>query len=219
MAQEIKTDPFSPSATDPVSAQSPGRMSYEEFLAWADEGAHVEWVDGEVVFMSPVSTEHQLLAAFLAALLQFFVEANKLGLVLTAPFQMKLAVRPSGREPDVIFIARERRADLKKAYLDGPADLAIEVISPDSRARDRGDKYYEYEQAGVREYWLLDPIRKQAEFYRLGSDGLYSVVAIGEDAIFCSVVLEGLWLKVDWLWQEPLPPLMFVLKEWGLVRE
>ncbi len=219
MAQEIKTDPFSPSATDPVSAQSPGRMSYEEFLAWADEGAHVEWVDGEVVFMSPVSTEHQLLAAFLAALLQFFVEANKLGLVLTAPFQMKLAVRPSGREPDVIFIARERRADLKQAYLDGPADLAIEVISPDSRARDRGDKYYEYEQAGVREYWLLDPIRKQAEFYRLGSDGLYSVVAIGEDAIFCSVVLEGLWLKVDWLWQEPLPPLMFVLKEWGLVRE
>ena len=219
MAQEIKTDPFSPSATNPISTQSPGKMSYEEFLAWAEEGTHVEWVDGEVVFMSPVSAEHQLLAAFLAALLQHFSEANNLGLVLTAPFQMKLSVRPSGREPDVIFIARERRADLKKAYLDGPADLAIEVISPDSRARDRGDKYYEYEQAGVREYWLLDPIRNQAEFYRLGSEGVYGVVAIGEDGIFRSAVLEGLWLKVDWLWQEPLPPLMSVLKEWGLVKE
>ena len=194
-------------------------MSYEEFLAWADEGSHVEWVDGEVVFMSPVSKEHQLLAAFLAALLQFFVEANKLGLVLTAPFQMKLALRPSGREPDVIFIARERLGDLKNAYLDGPADVAIEVISPDSRARDRGDKYYEYEQAGVREYWMFDPIRKQAEFYRLGSDGVYSVVAPGGDGIFRSAVLEGLWLKVEWLWQEPLPPLMSVLKDWGLVKE
>ena len=219
MAQEVKTGPFPPSTTNPISGQSPGRMSYEEFLAWAEEGTHVEWVDGEVVFMSPVSKEHQLLAAFLAALLQLFVEANKLGLVLTAPFQMKLAVRPSGREPDVIFIARERMGDLKKVYLDGPADLAIEVISPDSRARDRGDKYYEYEQAGVREYWMFDPIRKQAEFYRLGSDGVYSVVAPGDDGIFRSAVLEGLWLKVEWLWQEPLPPLMSVLKYWGLVKE
>src|ERR1700704_3489994 len=131
MAQEIKSDPFSPSATNPITAQSPGRMSYDEFLAWAEDGTHVEWVDGEVVFMSPVSTEHQLLVAFLTALLQFFVEAKDLGLVLNAPFQMKLALRPSGREPDVIFIARARRRDLKKAYLNGPADLAIEVISPD----------------------------------------------------------------------------------------
>jgi Uma2 family endonuclease len=219
MAQEIKTGPFPPSATNPITTQPPGKMSYEEFLAWTEEGAHVEWVDGEVVFMSPVSTEHQLLAAFLAALLQFFVEANDLGLVLTAPFQMKLEVRPSGREPDVIFIAGERRGDLKRAYLDGAADLAIEVISPESRARDRGEKYYEYEQAGVREYWLVDPTRKQAEFYRLGKDQVYHVVPFDHDGIFRSAVLDGLWLKVAWLWQEPLPTLMSVLKEWGLVKE
>src|SRR2546427_13194883 len=111
MAQEVKTDPFPPSTTNPISGQSPGRMSYDEFLAWAEDGTHVEWVDGEVVFMSPVSTEHQLLAAFLAALLQHFAEAHKLGLVLTATFQMKLSVRPSGREPDVIFSGRERLVD------------------------------------------------------------------------------------------------------------
>ncbi len=194
-------------------------MTYEEFLERSDEDAWAEWVDGEVIHMSPASKKHQLLASFLAALLQLFVEARQLGLVLTAPFQMKLAVRPSGREPDVIFIAREHVDLLKDVYLDGPADLAIEVISPDSRARDRGDKYYEYEQAGVREYWMFDPIRKQAEFYRLGPDGVYALVSIGEDGIFRSVVLEGLWLKVDWLWQEPLPPLMSVLKDWGLVKE
>ena len=169
--------------------------------------------------MSPVSTKHQLLAAFLAALLQHFVEARGLGLILTAPFQMKLSTRPSGREPDIIFIDRARLGILKDNYLDGPADLAIEVISPDSRARDRGDKYYEYEQAGVAEYWLFDPIRKQAEFYRLGTDGFYGVVPVGKDGIFRSAVLEGLWLNVDWLWQEPLPQLMSVLKEWGLVKE
>lgn len=213
MAQELKTD-----LASPVSGSSPlPRMTFDEFLDWCDH-TFAEWVDGEVILMSPVSTKHQDLAAFLAALLRHFSETNDRGLVLTAPFLMKLAVRPSGREPDVIFVARERLADLKNVYLDGPADLVIEVISPESRTRDRRDKYYEYEQAGVREYWLLDPIRNQAEFYRLGSDGVFSVVSIGDDGIFRSAVLEGLWLKVDWLWQEPLPPLMSVLKDWGLVK-
>ena len=212
MVQELKSDPNSPAVT---SSPTP-KMTYEEFLAWYD-GSHAEWVDGEVIFMSPVSTQHQLLVSFLGALIQHWVEARHLGLVLSAPFQMKLSFRPSGREPDVVFIASERLSFLKKNYLDGPADLAIEVISPDSRSRDRGDKYYEYEQAGVREYWLFDPIRKQAEFYRLGSTGIYALVVIGVDGIFRSEVLKDLWLKVDWLWQEPLPPLMSVLKEWGLV--
>ena len=215
MAQELKSNPITPS----VGSTPTPKMTYEEFLEWYEEGTFAEWVDGEVILMSPVSKKHQLLAAFLAALLQHFVEAKHLGLVLTAPFQMKLAIRPSGREPDVIFIARERLPVLKDNYLDGPADLAIEVISPDSRARDRGDKYYEYEQAGVQEYWMFDPIRKQAEFYRLGPDGIYTPVAVDEDGVFRSEVLEGLWLKVDWLWQEPLPPLMSVLKEWGLVKQ
>lgn len=213
MSQELKTQ----TPTQPVTQTSPPRMTYEEFLEWA-EGMRAEWVDGEVILMSPVSFTHQYVAEFLAASLRVFAEENNLGQVLTAPFQMRLRARPSGREPDAIFIARDRLDKLQNAYLDGPADLAIEIISPDSRARDRGDKYYEYEQAGVREYWLIDPARKQAEFYRLGSNGIYSAVTIGDDGIFHSSVLEGLWLKVDWLWQEPLPTLMSVLKEWGLVK-
>jgi Uma2 family endonuclease len=168
--------------------------------------------------MSPVSVAHQDLADFLAALLRLFAEAKGLGRVLTAPFLMKLDIRPSGREPDVVFIAGEHIDRLKRVFLDGPADVAVEVISPDSQTRDRGDKFYEYEKAGVREYWLIDPGRKQAEFYRLGNNGVYSAVPIGGDGIFHSNVIEGLWLKIDWLWQEPLPTLMSVLKEWGLVE-
>ena len=213
MAQELKPQTPTPSVTQ----TPPPRMTYEEFLEWGD-GIRAEWVDGEVIVMSPVSFTHQYVAEFLAASLRFFAEATNLGQVLTAPFQMRLRARPSGREPDVIYIARDRLDKLQNAYLDGPADLAIEIISPDSRARDRGDKYYEYEQAGVREYWLIDPARKQAEFYRLESNGIYSAVAIGNDGIFRSSVIEGLWLKVDWLWQDPLPTLMSVLKEWGLVK-
>lgn len=202
-----------------TSNQTPSslpKMTYEEFLAWAEDGSHVEWVDGEVIAMSPASKRHQRIVNFLAALFQHFVEAKRNGEVLSAPFQMKLSTRPSGREPDVMFISNEKLELLKNAYLDGAADLAVEVVSPESVARDRGDKFQEYEQGGVREYWLIDPLREQADFYLLGDDGLYRPAPI-EDGIFHSRALDGLYLKVEWLWQEPLPTLLSVLKEWKLV--
>jgi len=214
MAQQLKTQ----TPTPPVAPMPPARMTFEEFLEWADEDTFAEWVDGEVIVMSPVSFVHQNLSDFLAALLRHFTEAKELGLILTAPFLMKLDVRPSGREPDIIFIAREHSTLLKNVFLDGPADLAVEVVSPDSQTRDRRDKFHEYQMAGVREYWLIDPSRKQAEFYLLGPDGIYASMPVGEDGIFHSEVLDGFWIKVDWLWQDPLPTLMSVLKEWGLVK-
>jgi Uma2 family endonuclease len=213
MAQEIRTDP--PAAD--ARAAPPGKMTYEEFLAWADEDTWAEWVNGEVIILTPASNRHQLLVGFLMNLFQHFVEAHQLGLVLTAPFQMKIGPELPGREPDILFIARQHLDRLKSTYLDGPADLVVEIISRDSRARDRGEKFYEYEQGGVREYWLLDYLRRQAEFYRLGPDGIYRAVPLGADGIYRSAVLDGLWLKADWLWQEPLPLLLSVLREWGLV--
>jgi len=170
-----------------------------------------------VVILTPAANRHQDLATFLAALLRFFVEARQLGRVLSAPFQMKLGPDLPGREPDILFIACEHLDRLQNAYLDGPADLVVEIISRDSRARDRGEKFYEYEQGGVREYWLLDYLRRQAEFYQLGSDGIYRSMPVDAAGIYRSTVLNGLWLKVDWLWQEPLPLLLNVLREWGLV--
>jgi Uma2 family endonuclease len=192
-------------------------MTYEAFLAWADEDTWAEWVNGEVIVLTPASNKHQDLAGFLTALVRHFAEARQVGVVRFAPFQMKTAPNLPGREPDILFIAREHLERLRDAYLDGPADLVVEIISRDSRARDRGDKFYEYEQGGVQEYWLLDYLRRQAEFYQLGADGIYRQAPLSADGSYHSAVLQGLWLKVEWLWQEPLPPLMSVLREWQLI--
>ena len=203
----------------PASAapEAPRKITYEEFLESADEDISAEWVDGEVIAMAPASMRHQNLVALVTLLLTHFVDRHRAGAVLLAPFQMKTGEDLPGREPDVIFVGQEHLDRLRDTHLIGPADLAVEIISQESRARDRNDKFHEYEQGGVREYWLIDPIREEAEFYRLGEDGIYRPAAIGDDGVFHSVVLEGLWLKVDWLWQEPRPPLASVLKELGLV--
>lgn len=193
------------------------KTTYEEFLASMDEDVRAEWVDGEVIRMSPASQQHQLLASFLTTLLQIFVEVRQLGVVIPAPFQMKTGPGLSGREPDILFVSTERRELLKATFLDGPADLVVEIISPESRARDRGDKFYEYEQGGVGEYWLLDPLRRQAEFYQPDAERIYRPVTPDESGLYRSRVLSELTLKVDWLWQEPLPPLLSILKDWGLI--
>jgi len=187
-------------------------MSFEEFLKL--EG-HYEYVNGEPVEMSPVSDEHNLLTSFLIRLLGAFADATERGQVYHEPFAMKCGPGPSWRSPDVVFVLSERADRVRPTHLDGPADLVIEVISNDSRARDRGEKFYEYEQAGVREYWIVDPERKRAEFNVLSPEGFYDPAPVGQDGVYRSSVIEGLWIRVDWLWSRP--SIIAVLREWGLI--
>jgi Uma2 family endonuclease len=193
----------------------PPRMTYQRFLE-QETDRHVEWVDGRVVELSPITVAHDDLTTFFVRILGEWVERQQVGQLRKEPFQMKTGPKLPGRSPDVMFISKRSAQRLKDTYLDGPADLVIEVISKGSRSVDRGAKYFEYETGGVKEYWLIDPDRRQAEFYRLGRDRVYHLVPIGDDDLFHSQVLKGLWLKVGWLWQKPLPTVASVLKTWKL---
>lgn len=194
----------------------PPHMTYEEFLEWAEDDTFVEWVDGKVEFMRPVSLPHTDIGVFLSRLLAEYAELHGGGRVLTAPFQMKLSNVKRGREPDLMFVAKSEVARLTHTYLDGPATLAVEIISPESRRRDRETKYAEYEQEGVREYWLLDPELKTADFFVLGAQGRYEAHAPTAEGIYYSAALPGFWMNVQWLWQDPLPTGRQVRKEWGM---
>lgn len=185
-------------------------MTFDEFLAWADEDTHAEWVEGKVVMPSPASARHQMIQQFLATLLGLYVDAHDLGVVLPAPFLMRLAGR--GREPDLLYVASEHADRIGETYLDGPADLAVEIISPESIARDRGEKFREYRDGGVAEYWLIDPAAQEAEFYQLNAASQYHHVAPDTNGIYASRILPNFWLEVSLLWQTPLPNVLRTLK-------
>lgn len=204
-----------PSSTS--AAEQPLNMSYEEFLDWCDEDTLAEWVDGQVIMASPASEPHQTIVDFLVQVLGIYAIQRKLGRLISAPFQMKLTTTRSGREPDVIFIAQENLGRLKHTYLDGPADLAIEVVSPESRLRDRGEKLAEYEMAGVREYWILDPEQQRTDFFVLSTDGRYERRRADAQGIHRTEVVPGFWLKEEWLWPGPPPNPLAVLRELGVL--
>jgi Uma2 family endonuclease len=141
------------------------RMTYAEYLDWLDEDKHAEWVNGEVIMHSPVSRKHNDIGRFLIAILSAYIESTQCGELFYGPFQMKLSPEGPGRIPDIMFVETANLSRVQENLLDGPADLIVEIISPESRTRDRGEKFYEYEQGSVREYWTIDPNRQQAEFY------------------------------------------------------
>ena len=193
--------------TQPVSAVTPRLpdepISYEDFLAWALRAdVAAEWVDGRIVLMSPVSNEHQEIVVFLLTLMNVFVQRHDAGRVFVERMQMRTAPGLPGREPDLLFVAAERDEIIRRTFVDGHADIAIEVLSDESRARDRGEKYYEYEQGGVREYWLIDPDRQVAEFSVL-EGGRYRTALAGRNGVFRSSVLAGFWIDLEWLWDRP----------------
>lgn len=202
-------------ATPIVSAAA---MTYEEFLR-EYAGQYAEYVDGEIIRDMSVTKTHSKLTHFLSNILQFYVEAQKSGQIYGEPYQMKMIFEDEtkGREPDIFFVAEENFDRVKEQYFEGAADLVIEVISPESIVRDTQDKFEEYEKAGVKEYWIIDPNRRTANFYGYDESGKYKMLPLSSNGKFESRIIEGLWIKTDWLWQEKLPDLMDVLKDWKLV--
>ena len=98
---------------------------------------------------------HQRLVAFLYRSLMGFIEERGLGVVMFAPLRIQLW---SGkyREPDLVFMATEHADRLGEQYWRG-ADLVMEIVSPDDPQRDTVTKRREYAQAGIPEYWIVDP--------------------------------------------------------------
>lgn len=182
-------------------------MSYEAYLALPDDGRIVEWVDGEIIRHMPTTPGHQKIVAFIVSLLRAYVYWLELGEILLAPVEVKLWPGGPSREPDVLFISQEKLGQLNDKRFEGAPDLVVEVVSPGSTTIDRVDKFREYEQAGVAEYWIIDPRphQQQADFYVRDADNRFAPAPLDAEGVYTSVVIPGLRLTTAWLWQSQLP--------------
>jgi len=177
-------------------------VSEEEYLGqYAHE--HYEWVEGELVKMSPVSFTHADLNGYLYMLLQAYFTLKPLGLVVQPPFVLRLA--HSYREPDLMVILNDNMTHFTETAMHGAADICIEIVSPDSISRDHGEKFAEYQSAGVREYWIIDPLRDECRLYRLDENGVYQPQTPDPTGDYQTPLLPGLRLHIPAFWQDPLP--------------
>lgn len=186
--------------TDAIIATDVSLSDYMEQYA----AQHCEWVEGVVIKMSPVHIRHDAITRYLATLLTAYLELRPIGVVLQAPFVMAL-LPDRRREPDIQVVLNSNPHELKDTYMDGPADIVIEVVSPESKIRDHGEKFDEYEKGGVKEYWIVDPLRDECRFYRMNAEGTYIRQVENSDGNYHTSALEGLSVHVPTLWQDDLP--------------
>jgi Uma2 family endonuclease len=193
-------------------------MTFEEFLEWTDKGTRAEWVNGKVVLMPHANVPHGRTTDFIGRILNDYIEAHNHGETFIAGVVMLLPEAESARVPDVLFYSHARADCERDNHFHGAADLVVEVISPGSRnrKRDSHEKFLEYERSGVREYWLVDPHRKTAQFYVAGPDRRFKESPLADDGIYRSTVVPGFFLRVSWLWQSPMPKGSDVRRELGI---
>jgi Uma2 family endonuclease len=185
-------------------------VTYEDYLS-GKFGRHTEWIQGVVIAMSPVTPEHSDLNQFLELFFKTYLDLTTGGKVYRDPMTMKPAPDLPTRQPDIQVLLHNRFQFIQKAQISGPANLVVEVVSPESVKRDRGTKFDEYEKGGVDEYWIVDRLRKEALFYVLNTDGVYQS-RLPVDGIYTSTVLPKLKLRVDLLWQDTLPTVLETVK-------
>ena len=161
---------------DRTTHESPtihNQMPAEAFLRWEHTGI-AEWVDG-VVFQMSVTYEHQTTISFLNCLIGLFVQTFGLGTCHSVRYATLLRRGQSMREPDLMFVSQAHAQQITSSALEGQADLIIEVVSDESVARDCDEKYQEYQDGGVREYWVIDSRsdRQCVSFFVLDEHGKY----------------------------------------------
>ncbi|TWT45984.1 hypothetical protein RAS1_24210 [Phycisphaerae bacterium RAS1] len=186
-----------------------GIYTFGDFLELTSEDEKSDLLNGVILMASPESTEHNKLVWWFGTILGQFVEARGLGTV----FLNKVAFRLTdlhGPEPDVALVRAERSGIIKSGYVDGPPDLAVEIVSPDSVTRDYQDKRAAYEGAGVPEYWIIDPDESRATLLVMTPTGFEPLATT--DAVLRSRILPGFELAARHLWQRPLPATLEIVR-------
>ncbi len=155
----------------PVTArkESHGPLTYRDLWHTPEDGNRYEIINGEVSVTPPPNTGHQRVSRNLGRILDRHVTEHDLGEVLYAPVGVVLE-KPSGVQPDVIFVVKGRRSIIQEKAVFGAPDLVVEVLSSSTASRDRGVKKDLYARAGVRHYWLFDPRKRTLQAFRLDKD-------------------------------------------------
>ncbi len=185
-----------------VLRQRTGIFTFADSVELVREDQKADLIDGVIYIASPESTDHNKLLTWLLTIMRAFVEDRSLGEI----FVHKVAFRLTpinGPEPDLGFVKTERLGSIKRGYVDGPPDLAVELVSADSVERDYDAKRALFEQAGVNEYWILDQDECRATFLVLDDSGFVEKTPVNH--IHHSQVLPGFLIDVRQFWQQPLP--------------
>lgn len=152
-------------ATEAARWPAQGEWTWEDYLRLPADGNRYEIIEGVLYVTAAPIYDHQFSVSELFAELHRFVKDRGLGVVLVAPFDVRLPGVADPVQPDVLFIRAGNEPQAGDKYYAGVPDLLVEVLSPGSSRVDQHVKFAAYEKAGVPEYWLADPKTRSVVVY------------------------------------------------------
>ena len=164
------------------------------------EGERAELLDGQLYMMAPPTTTHQRILNFVSTEINLYIRKNKGECeVFPAPF----AVFPDADtekyfEPDISVVCDSKKVDERGCH--GAPDWIVEIVSPSSRNMDYYLKLAEYKKAGVKEYWIIDPIKENVLVYHMESSDAPVISGFG---IIRSNLYEGLEIDLSSMKTKP----------------
>ena len=177
------------------------RVSFAELQQWPDDGRRYELHDGEVIVVPMPLPRHQRVAGHVGTVLDEYERATG-GIVFKVPIDIVFSEHDVV-QPDIVFFRKERRHLLDMMQSTRvPPDLAMEVLSRSTEARDRGRKMETFARFGVPEYWIVDPVANTLEIYALVGAGYRLVGAYDQGQEVSSPTLPGLSFSVRRIFEE-----------------
>jgi len=174
--------------------------NYADYLKWQIE-ERVELIKGKIFKMSAPNRMHQEISSILSLKLGNFLY-NKKCKVYTAPFDVRLPRKSKDDkdiitvvQPDICVICNLEILDFKGCL--GAPDIVVEILSPSNNIVELKNKYEIYEEAGVKEYWVVSPENKTFLVYTLIENKYQSTRLMVARDIFRSLVLDGFELDLN----------------------
>lgn len=187
----------------------PSPLTFDEFVDMFGEDDDVELINGVVVKKMAARDPHEDLNSWLIMVLRGYARVKDLGIVRGSRTAVQVTEH-RGRLPDVLFVRKERESIVQEKGIYGAPDLVIEIVSPGDRPADIVALEADYRSVGVSEIWFIDQNLKQARVLRQKDGYKGEVISKG---IVRSEVVDGFWLKVDWLFAKPLPLELDILNQ------
>lgn len=166
-----------------------------------DETRLLEWVDGQIELLPDLSPAQLRVRDRLLTLLGEYVEENSLGLVIPAPFAVRMPEEMQrGREPDLLYVPHEFVETVQEDYVNSHGvALAVEISDARNRSLDRITKFHEYQAAGIPEYWIIDVDQRDVIFYQLTHEG-YAAMPLNNAGEYASRVLRSFRFTPAEIW-------------------
>jgi Uma2 family endonuclease len=163
-----------------------------------DDGNRYEVIEGELIVTTAPDWIHQRVSSRLNILLGSHIYGHGLGEIVAAPVGVILGPR-SGVQPDLVYVSNARRHIITRRGIEGTPDLVVEILSAGTAATDRGAKMRTYAALGVPWYWIVDPVARTLESYRLDG-GVYTLSGTyGPSSVFEPDLFPGLQVPMDQL--------------------